>query len=65
MLLTLACLTLPACLPACPLAVQRASAGTRQTLLERQDVSRMYLAHHELESVVIISTLSAVTKGWW
>ena len=24
----------------------------RQTALERQDLSRMYLAHHELESVV-------------
>jgi len=30
----------------------------KQTALERQDLSRTYLAHHELERVVIIIMLS-------
>jgi len=70
-----ACLTLPACLPACLLASQCASAVTRQTALERQDVSRTYPAHHELESLVIIIIIIVVIiiiviiviirKGWW
>ena len=30
---------------------------TRQTALERQDLSCMYLAHHDLESVVMIITI--------
>ena len=39
----------------------------RQTALERQDLSRTYLAHHELESVVIIIIVingSTVTQPW-
>jgi len=37
----------------------------RQTALERQDLSRMYLAHHELElsKFVIISIIIAIIMG--
>ncbi len=41
--------------------VGRPERCTRQTALERQDLSRTYLAHHELESVIVIVIITLVT----
>ena len=42
---------------------QSAQSFARHTALERQDLSRTYLAHHELESVILIFIIRASPCG--